>query len=69
MQEITFTIPITEQSIAFIKQALQSATIEGFDTTEYLKQIEAAELGYEIARKQTELEDLQNMLGELTNGS
>jgi hypothetical protein len=69
MQEITFTIPVTEQSIAFIKQALQSATIEGFDTTEYLKQIEAAELGYEIARKQTELEDLQNMLGELTNGS
>ena len=69
MQEITFTIPVTEQSIAFIKQALQSATIEGFDTTEYLQQIEAAELGYEIARKQTELEDLQNMLGELTNGS
>ena len=49
MQEITFTIPITEQSIAFIKQALQSATIEGFDTTEYLKQIEAAEHGYGIA--------------------
>lgn len=69
MQEITFTIPVTEQSIAFIKQALQTATIEGFDTTEYLQQIEAAELGYEIARKQTELEDLQNMLGELTNGS
>lgn len=69
MQEITFTIPVTEQSIAFIKQALQTATIEGFDTTEYLKQIEAAEIGYEIARKQTELEDLQNMLGELTNGS
>lgn len=69
MQEITFTIPITEQSIAFIKQALQTATIEGFDTTEYLQQIEVAEIGYEIARKQTELEDLQNMLGELTNGS
>lgn len=69
MQEITFTIPVTEQSIAFIKQALQTATIEGFDTAEYLQQIEVAELGYEIARKQTELEDLQNMLGELTNGS
>ena len=69
MQEITFTMPVTEQSVAFIKQALQTATSEGFDTTEYLQQIEAAELGYEIARKQTELEDLQNMLGELTNGS
>lgn len=69
MQEITFTIPVTEQSIAFIKQALQTATIEGFDTAEYLQQIEVAELGYEIARKQTELEDLQNVLGELTNGS
>ena len=69
MQEITFTIPVTEQSIAFIKQALQTATIEGFDTTEYLQQIEAAELGYEIARKQAELNALTEHLRGLTNGS
>ncbi len=69
MQEITFTIPVTEQSIAFIKQALQTATIEGFDTAEYLQQIEVAELGYEIARKQAELNALTEHLGGLTNGS
>lgn len=69
MQEITFTIPVTEQSIAFIKQALQTATIEGFDTTEYLQQIEVAEIGYEIARKQAELNALTEHLEGLTNGS
>ena len=69
MQEITFTIPVTEQSIAFIKQALQTATIEGFDTTEYLQQIEVAEIGYEIARKQAELNALTEHLRGLTNGS
>ena len=69
MQEITFTIPVTEQSIAFIKQSLQTATIGGFDTTEYLQQIEVAELGYEIARKQAEVDALTEHLGELTNGS
>lgn len=69
MQEITFTIPVTEKSIAFIKQALQTATIEGFDTAEYLQQIEVAELGYEIARKQAELNALTEHLGGLTNGS
>lgn len=69
MQEITFTIPVTEQSIAFIKQALQTATIEGFDTTEYLQQIEVAELGYEIARKQAEVDTLTEHLEELTNGN
>jgi hypothetical protein len=38
------------------------------DTAEYLQQIEVAELGYEIARKQVEVDALLSILG-ITNGS
>mgnify|MGYP003434686791 FL=1 len=69
METITFTIPLTIESVAFINQALAGAKLAGFDTAEYEAQIQLYELAHEIARKQTELEDLQNMLGELTNGS
>lgn len=63
-QTITFTVPVTKESVAFIKQALQSAANSGFETEEYMKQIEIAELNFEIADKEAEVTILKEALAE-----
>ena len=37
METITFTIPLTIESVTFINQALAGAKLAGFDTAEYEK--------------------------------
>lgn len=61
---ITFTIPVTKESIGFIKQSLQQAASQGFDTSRYMKQIEIAELNFEIADKEAEVVVLKEALAE-----
>lgn len=56
---ITFTIPINNKSIGFIRSALGQASNEGFDVAPYMKQLEKAEVDINIELKKQELKDLE----------
>lgn len=61
---ITFTIPLTKESVVFIKQSLEQAAKLGFDTDEYMAQIEIAELSFEIAEKEAAVAVLKEELAK-----
>ncbi len=68
METITFQIPLTKKNLEFISKTLSEAEALGMPVESYQKQVQQAQLAYEIEAKEQEVIDLKALQEELSNG-